>query len=129
VLDGKVVLVDFWGITCGPCVAELPDVREAVEHFAGTDLVVVGLHDSSGTLKEVAEFAAKRGISYPLAIDHPAKEEGWFGATFAAYGVRGIPAAAVIDRGGKVVFVGRFPDALARAAALLKEGPGPSNRR
>ena len=88
-----------------------------------------GLHDSGGTLKEVAEFAAKREMKYPLAIDHPAKEEGWFGATFAAYGVRGIPAAAVIDRAGKVVFVGRFPEALERAAALLKDGQGPHKGR
>lgn len=47
-LEGKVVLIDFWGGTCGPCVAALPQVREAARHFAGTDLVVVGLNDSGG---------------------------------------------------------------------------------
>jgi peroxiredoxin len=119
-LKNKVVLVDFWGITCGPCVAELPEVREAAEHFTGTDLSIIGLHDSSGTVEQVAEFAAKRGISYPLAIDRASNESGWFGATFAAYGVRGIPSAAVLDRQGKVVFVGQFREAIEKAAALLK---------
>jgi thiol-disulfide isomerase/thioredoxin len=119
-LKGKVVLVDFWGITCGPCVAELPEVSEAAERFAGTDLMIIGLHESRGTVEEVAEFAAKRGMTYPLAIDRPAKESGWFGATFAAYGVRGIPSAAVLDREGKVVFIGEFRLALEKAAVLLK---------
>lgn len=122
-LGGKIVLVDFWGITCGPCVAELPQVREAVEHFADTDLIIIGLHDSGGTVTDVTDFAKKRSLTYPLAIDHPAKEPGWFGATFAAYGVRGIPGSAVIDRAGKVVFVGRFPQAVEKAAALLKDAP------
>ncbi len=120
-LEGKVVLVEFWGITCGPCVGQLPEVREAVEHFAGTDLVIIGLHDSSGTLKELAEFAAKRGITYQLAIDRESKESGWFGVTFAAYGIRGIPSAAVLDRDGKVAFVGDFREAIEKAAALLKK--------
>jgi hypothetical protein len=41
------------------------------------------------------------------------------GATFQDYGVRAIPGAAVFDRQGKVVFVGRFPGALQKAADLL----------
>jgi thiol-disulfide isomerase/thioredoxin len=116
-----VVLVDFWGISCGPCVAELPEVQAAADHFAdkSKDLVFIGLHDSGATADQVAEFARKRGITYRLAVDRPEDEEGWFGATFKDYGVRGIPAAAVIDRKGKVAFVGRFPEALKEAARLL----------
>ena len=120
-LAGKVVLVDFWGITCGPCVAELPEVQAAADHFAARskDFVLIGLHDSGGTAEQVAEFARKRGLTFRLAVDRPADEDGWFGATFKDYGVRGIPAAAVIDRQGKVAFVGRFPEALQKAADLL----------
>jgi thiol-disulfide isomerase/thioredoxin len=118
---GKVVLVDFWGISCGPCVAELPEVQAAAAHFAdkGKDLVIIGLHERGTTADQVAEFARKRGLTYRLAVDRPAAEDGWFGATFKDYGVRAIPAAAVIDRNGRVAFVGRFPDALKEAAKLL----------
>ncbi len=116
-LAGKVVLIDFWGIDCGFCIAQMPAVREAAEHFATKGLVLIGLHDSSGKPGNVLDFASKRGLTWPLAIDRPG--EG-FGATFAAYGVRSIPHAAVLDRQGRLAFIGRFPEALAKAADLLK---------
>jgi RNA polymerase sigma factor (sigma-70 family) len=121
-LKGKVVLIDFWGITCGPCVGQLPEVQAAVDHFAGKtkDLVVIGLHESGFAVEKVAEFARKRGLNFALAIDRPETEEGWFGASFKAYGVHAIPSAAVIDRQGRVAFVGRFTEALQKAADLLE---------
>jgi thiol-disulfide isomerase/thioredoxin len=120
-VTGKVVLVDFWGISCGFCVAELPEVQAAAAQFAGKgkDLVIIGLHESSATADEVAGFARRRGLTYRLAVDRSADEEGWFGATFKEYGVRTIPAAAVIDRQGKVAFVGPFREALQEAAKRL----------
>jgi thiol-disulfide isomerase/thioredoxin len=118
---GKVVLVDFWGISCEPCVTELPEVQAAAGHFTdkGKDLILIGLHESGATADQVAEFARKRGLTYRLAVDRPTGEEGWFGATFKDYGVRAIPAAAVIDRKGNIAFVGRFPEAIKEAAKLL----------
>lgn len=118
-LAGKVVLVEFWGIWCGPCVAQLPEVREAARFFAGKDLILVGLHDSSGTPEAVAEFASKRGLAWPLAIDRPGGDG--FGATFDAYGVRSIPAVAVIDRRGRLAFLGDLRGAIEKAATLLDE--------
>ena len=89
-LAGKVVLVDFWGITSGPCMAELPEVQAAADRFAARtkDFVLIGLHNSGPTVGQVAKFARKQGLTYRLAIDHPTDEEGWFGATFQAYGIQ-----------------------------------------
>ncbi len=117
-LAGQVVLIDFWGIGCGPCISQLPEVREAAAHFTSKGLIIIGLHDSSGTLKEVADFASKRNLSWPLAID---KSGDGFGATFEAYGVRSIPSAAVINRQGKLAFLGTFREGLAKAASLLDQ--------
>jgi peroxiredoxin len=101
-------------------VVELPEIQAAADHFADKkDLVFIGVHDSGATADQVAAFARKRGITYRLAVDRPEGEEGWFGATFKEYGVRGIPTAAVIDRKGNVAYVGRFPEALKEAARLL----------
>lgn len=116
---GKVVLVDFWGTWCGPCVAELPDVQILATEFAKKNFLLIGMHDSRGELEEVAQFAQKRGLTYQMAIDRPAADALGFGATFKAYGVHGIPNCAVIDQEGRIAFVGRLQDAAVEAAKLL----------
>lgn len=118
-LSGKVVLIDFWGIHCGPCVAQLPEVRKAAAYFADKPFLLIGLHDCHTTPEELREFAEREELTFQLAIDKPASERGWFGETMRSYGVRGIPSSAVIDEEGHVVFVGNFKDALFKVNELL----------
>ncbi|HVX12913.1 MAG TPA: M56 family metallopeptidase [Pirellulales bacterium] len=118
-LKDKVVLLDFWGQGCGPCVLQLPKVISLARQYAKTDLRIVGWHDSSGDVEGVARFARKHGLPYVLAIDHEADEPGWFGALFKSYGVRGIPQAALLDRQRKVVFVGTLSEAIAQLESVL----------
>lgn len=117
---GKVLLVDFWGTGCGPCIAELPRVQEFAVKFQKAGGFVLGLHDSGAEPAEVTEFVRKRGLTYQFAIDKPDANTTSFGATFQAYGIRGIPNCAVIDRKGNVVYLGRFEEAARRATRLLE---------
>jgi hypothetical protein len=98
-------------------------IRILQEGAAGSDTqgenLIIMVHEDAARADQVAESARRSEIAHGPAVDRPAGEYGWFGATFKDYGVRGIPAAAVIDRKDQVAFVGRFPEALEQAAKRL----------
>lgn len=122
-LKGKVILIEFWGTRCGPCIAQLPEVRTAARFYADHPFVLIGMHDSHISVSDLQKFAKKEDLPFQLAIDRPATEKGWFGQTMQDYGVRGIPKAAVIDQQGNVAFVGYFKEALRTVDKLLKQEP------
>ena len=119
-LKGKVVLIEFWGTRCGPCIGQLPEVRTAARYYADQPFVLIGMHDSHISVADLQKFAEKENLEYQLAIDRPATKKGWFGQTMQNFGIRGIPQAAVIDQQGKVAFVGSFKEALSTVDRLLK---------
>ena len=88
---GKVVLLDFWGTWCSPCVDKLPKVQKLYEAYKDKGLVVIGVHSKDGA-DNVTEFLEKRGITFPIAVDT--------GKTFENYGIEAVPAYFLIDKSG-----------------------------
>jgi peroxiredoxin len=119
-LEGKAILVYFCGARSGPCLYELPDVQGAAKELGEKGVLLIGMHDSSANLAEVVEFARKNGLTYQLAIDRPAEKGPSLGTTFQAFGVQGMPNAALVDGKGRLVFVGRFKEARQKALELPK---------
>jgi len=104
-LRNKIVVIDFWAINCGPCVAALPDVQRVASQYRDRGVVVIGVHDASLRRAQLAAFVRQHKLTYPVAIDAPDKSPGSFGQTFRRYGVIGIPVVVVIDTKKKVAYM------------------------
>ncbi|HMC88749.1 MAG TPA: sigma-70 family RNA polymerase sigma factor [Gemmataceae bacterium] len=127
-LKGKVVLLYFWDKESIVTIRELQIHQDFAQRLAKKGVVLAGLHKQGvpdEELQSLVQRVNKSPSSLPdlLAIDRPAAgaDPEWLGATFEAYGVHGIPNAALIDRQNRIVYVGGFEKALQKAAVLVGE--------
>lgn len=109
--DGKATLLVFWEVWCPHCRREVPAVQATFDKYNSKGLNLVGVTKvtKSSTDEKVQEFITENNLTYPIA-----KETGTLSERF---GVRGIPAAAVV-KDGKVVWRGhpaRLNDAMFEA--------------
>jgi thiol-disulfide isomerase/thioredoxin len=140
-LKGKVVLLDFWAVWCGPCIATFPHLREWNEEFRDKGLEILGVTTyyerygfdvAAGKLKKaeanlskdqehevLKDFAAHHKLGHRLMT---LSKDGWKQAG-ADYKVKGIPTAVLIDRKGvvRMVKVGSGPANAEALGKMIKE--------
>jgi peroxiredoxin len=97
-LRGKVVLLDFWGTWCPPCVESVPELRNLHKRYSkeGTPFVLIGISSDSDE-EEWKEFTEKNKMIWPQYRD---KDHH----ILSAFGVHSFPTYIVIDHEGIVRF-------------------------
>lgn len=106
----KAYVVEFWATWCGPCRVSIPHLNELHEKFKDKDLVVIGQDVWERDESLVEPFVKKMGekMTYRVAMDDKSKEEqGAMAITWMkAAGQNGIPTAFVINKQGKIAWIG-----------------------
>lgn len=118
-LKGKVVLIDFWAVWCGPCIATFPHLQEWKKEYGDKGLVIVGVTRQYGykwdkeqgrqvTDKEASledelsmleEFRKAHELEHGFVVTPKASEYN------SKFGVTGIPQAVLVDQNGIIQLI------------------------
>lgn len=121
-LRGKVVVLNFWGSWCKPCVEEAPALDRLHKYIESRNGVVLGV---AADEDEAAyrRFIRDEGLTFPTYRDPATKDNR--SRIAESYGTYLVPETYIIDRKGKIArkFIGfqqwDSPEMLAYFDAIL----------
>jgi thiol-disulfide isomerase/thioredoxin len=142
--EGQVVLLDFWAMWCGPCIATFPHLREWREEFGGQGFEIVGVTQyynfewddeqkrASRASDEITPQQERETLASFLdhhQLEHPVMVAPKNSEMSSDYGVKGIPHVVLIDRDGTVQLVktGAGPATAKEIHDKIKELLAPAN--
>jgi len=94
-LQGKVVLLDFWGTWCIPCIKAMPDIQAIYDHFKNKDVVVIGVSVEMEKIAKPMDFVHKKHFTYTIALDGSKIVD--------LYKVKQFPTLYLLNKQGKII--------------------------
>jgi len=93
-LTGKIMVFNFWSVTCGPCIKEMPQLNELVEKMKGKDVVFIAPAFYSPKDYLVEKFLPKHPFAYNIVeITNPDD-----------YNIFEFPTHIVTDKNHKIIY-------------------------
>lgn len=95
-LRGKIVLLDFWGTWCYPCVKALLKIQAIYDKFTNNGVEVIGISCNEPSKAEPAQFIKNKNITYRLLLngDDVANK----------YHLSSFPTIYIIGKDGKILY-------------------------
>ena len=96
---GKVVLLDFWGVWCGFCTDELPNLKKVYDTYKDQGFEIIGI-----SLDDPEEELRKYITEHDMQWRQISSGERWEDDPLAhQYKITGVPEQWLIDRDGKLI--------------------------
>ena len=101
----QIFIVEFWATWCPPCRETIPHLTKLQKKFRDKGVTIIGISDESA--EDVKPFVRKMGraMEYAVAVD---PDHRTYATYMDAYARENIPTAFLVDKEGRVVWVG-FP--------------------
>ncbi len=110
---GQVYVVEFWATWCGPCIKAIPHITALQKEYKDKGVRMLGVSVWENDQSKVEPFVKEMGdkMNYTVAMDDVANgakaNDGKMSKTWmAAAGRNGIPSSFIVDRDGKVAWIG-----------------------
>ena len=110
---GHVVILNFWGTTCAPCIAELPDFEKLKVTYP--DVEILAIHARAGA-KKAKEFLEDKGWDH-LDFATDSKEKGIMSLLNVS---EALPSTIVLNPQGVVTYHAQAPLSYEKLEALYK---------
>lgn len=95
-LKGKVVIVNHWGIWCGPCVQEMPEFQKLHEKYkTDTNVVILSINNDQNPA-DVPKWMQKNKYNFNVLFD-----DGYLSKA----GINTFPTTWFVDKDGRIAFV------------------------
>jgi len=106
-------MLNFFATWCPHCVTEIPELNKIHQSYGKDDFVLlaVNVQESRG---KVSQFIDSKKIKYTVLLDSKSD-------VARAYGVRGIPTNALIDKKGALRFIDHMVPDSERIESLIAE--------
>jgi thiol-disulfide isomerase/thioredoxin len=109
--DGKgktVYVIDFWATWCKPCNDGIPHLTEVQKKYKDKGVVVIGVTSQDDSQERVQKFVKQKGDKMGYAVAYEKRGEGVTEKAYMdAFKLEGIPTAFIIDKEGRIAWIGQ----------------------
>ena len=98
---GKIVLLDFWGTWCGPCVGEIPNMKKAYEKYNQKGFEIISISSDiimkTKTEEEFKSFVKEKEMNWTHILDGNDRK------IHNLYKISHWPTLFLVDRNGNII--------------------------
>lgn len=96
---GKVVVYEYWGVHCPPCLASLPHLAKLDKKFRDEGLMIIGAESQGSTKEQIEPILKKASVEYTINMGGGGPVQ-----------VGRLPRILIFNRAGHMIFEGKPSD-------------------